>query len=249
MRMCHGAGYSEMRLPNLMGHATLEDVIPKSAEWIRLLQTGCHPQVRTFLCSLFAPVCLDSFIQPCRSMCTAVRDSCVPILACRGHSWPKELDCERFPSDEDLCFASNTKHNGVYYKFFPKPTCQDCPAVEEPFSYKQVLDTFCNNNFAVKVKLVKKQAASHQLEYEVEGRVEFIKQGLLMPFDTRNLIQQWLMINDQCAQQLGHLNRSVFYVIVGDVYERKVTFNRIYNWQRKDGQLTTATRKWRQHKC
>lgn len=60
MSMCHNIGYSEMRLPNLMGHTSMTEVISKSTDWQHLAQTGCHPYARTFLCSLFAPVCLDT---------------------------------------------------------------------------------------------------------------------------------------------------------------------------------------------
>lgn len=60
MGMCHNIGYSEMRLPNLMGHTSMAEVILKSTTWQHLVHTDCHPHVRTFLCSLFAPVCLDT---------------------------------------------------------------------------------------------------------------------------------------------------------------------------------------------
>ncbi|OCT87331.1 hypothetical protein XELAEV_18021029mg [Xenopus laevis] len=116
MAMCNDVGYSEMRLPNLMGHTNMAEVVPKSAEWQNLLQTGCHPYARTFLCSLFAPVCLDTFIQPCRSMCVAVRDSCAPVLACHGHSWPESLDCDRFPAGEDMCLDTLSKEYQYSYK-------------------------------------------------------------------------------------------------------------------------------------
>uniref|UniRef100_A0A8C8ECY6 FZ domain-containing protein n=1 Tax=Otus sunia TaxID=257818 RepID=A0A8C8ECY6_9STRI len=116
MDMCHKIGYSEMRLPNLMGHTSMAEVILKSTTWQHLTHTDCHPHVRTFLCSLFAPICLDTFIHPCRSMCVAVRESCAPVLTCHGHPWPDSLDCDRFPADEDMCLASLTKE----YKYLDK---------------------------------------------------------------------------------------------------------------------------------
>ncbi|KAJ7397848.1 Gamma-tubulin complex component 6 [Pitangus sulphuratus] len=60
MGMCHKIGYSEMRLPNLMGHTSMAEVILKSITWQHLVHTDCHPHVRMFLCSLFAPICLDT---------------------------------------------------------------------------------------------------------------------------------------------------------------------------------------------
>lgn len=50
-----------------------------------------------------------SFIQPCRSLCVAVRDSCAPVLACQGHPWPEALNCDRFPAEEDMCLSPHAK--------------------------------------------------------------------------------------------------------------------------------------------
>uniref|UniRef100_A0A8C3PBG0 Histone deacetylase 10 n=1 Tax=Chrysemys picta bellii TaxID=8478 RepID=A0A8C3PBG0_CHRPI len=82
-------------------------------------------------------------------MCVAVRDSCAPLLLCHGLSWPDSLDCDRFPADEDMCLASLSKEYKHIHKELPKPICQTCPAVEEFFTQKRVLDVFCANNFAM----------------------------------------------------------------------------------------------------
>ncbi|XP_060698538.1 sizzled [Hemiscyllium ocellatum] len=250
MRLCQDVGYSEMRLPNLMGHTTLREVIPKSIEWETLLRTGCHSQSATFLCSLFAPVCLDTFLQPCRSLCVAVRDSCSQVLTCHGQSWPDAFDCDRFPAEEDTCLTSVGTESSTYRKLFPKPTCQGCPTTEEPGAHKRVLQAFCQNNFAVKVTLTKRKRASGDSEYEVEGWVEMISPGSLFPFGSRAIIQQWLLINTNCAHKLTpSSNRAVQYVLIGNVQDTNVIVNKIYLWHRKDIPLTLAARKWKQHRC
>ncbi|KAM5171164.1 secreted frizzled-related protein 5-like [Mantella aurantiaca] len=247
--MCHDVGYTEMRLPNLMGHTTMAEVVSKSSGWHKLLQTGCHPYARTFLCSLFSPVCMDTFIPPCRSMCEAVRDSCAPVLACHEQSWPESLNCDRFPAGDDMCLDNLGKEYQYIYKELPKPTCQGCPLIEETYSYRTALHAFCGNDFAVKVKLARKKIVQGLHEYVTEGPVEFIKQGLLLPYDTRNMIEQWLRINDNCAQRMIRHSRSMVYVIAGDIQNGEAIVNRIFHWQKKDAQLTLATRKWRHHKC
>ncbi|GCC34000.1 sizzled [Chiloscyllium punctatum] len=250
MGLCQDVGYSEMRLPNLMGHTTLREVILKSVEWETLLRTGCHSQSGTFLCSLFAPVCLDTFLQPCRSLCVAVRDSCSQVLTCHGQSWPDVFDCDRFPAEEDTCLTSFGTESSSYRKFFPKPTCQGCPTTEEPGAHKRVLQAFCQNNFAVKVTLTKRKRASGDSEYEVEGWVEMISPGSLFPFGSRTIIQQWLLINTSCAHKLTpSSNRAVQYVLIGNVQDTNVIVNKIYLWHRKDTPITLAARKWKQHRC
>nr|XP_009674135.1 PREDICTED: secreted frizzled-related protein 2-like [Struthio camelus australis] len=59
MALCYDIGYSEMRIPNLLEHETMPEVIQQSSSWLPLLARECHPDARIFLCSLFAPICLD----------------------------------------------------------------------------------------------------------------------------------------------------------------------------------------------
>lgn len=59
MALCYDIGYSDMRIPNLLEHETMAEVIQQSSSWLPLLARECHPDARIFLCSLFAPICLD----------------------------------------------------------------------------------------------------------------------------------------------------------------------------------------------
>ncbi|XP_036375647.1 sizzled [Megalops cyprinoides] len=251
MSVCQDVGYGEMRLPNFLGHSSLErEVVPRSEDWRPLLQTGCHPQAATFLCSLLAPVCLDTFIQPCRSLCVAVRDSCAPVLACQGRVWPEALDCDRFPAQEDMCLSPIAKHVSHLSKGLPKPACQSCPVVEEFPSLKKVLDALCHSDFAIKVKLLRRRAPLGQPEFEVEGRVEFVRQGPLLPYATRNLLQQWLLINLSCARSLAPPGRAQLYLLTGRVRpDGTLALTRLFPWHKKDAHIALATRKWKQHKC
>ncbi|KAF5921647.1 hypothetical protein HPG69_012817 [Diceros bicornis minor] len=82
MALCHDIGYTEMWLPNLLDYDTADEAIQQSVSWLPVLARECHPDARLFLCSLFAPVCLNRVIYPCRSLCEAVQASCAPIMAC-----------------------------------------------------------------------------------------------------------------------------------------------------------------------
>ncbi|KAL0155566.1 hypothetical protein M9458_049829, partial [Cirrhinus mrigala] len=126
MSVCQDVPYSEMRLPNLLGHSSLEEAVPRSDDWRTLLHTGCHPQARAFVCSLVAPVCLDrdSRRSDCVfrlnslvvAVCMAVKESCAPVLACHGHAWPEALNCDRFPAQDDTCLTPLPKHISAFSK-------------------------------------------------------------------------------------------------------------------------------------
>uniref|UniRef100_A0A3B5Q6R3 Secreted frizzled-related protein 1 n=1 Tax=Xiphophorus maculatus TaxID=8083 RepID=A0A3B5Q6R3_XIPMA len=104
LRLCHGVGYAEMLLPNLLEHETMGEVKQQASSWVPLVHKRCHPSTQVFLCSLFAPVCLDRPIYPCRKLCEAVRDGCTPIMEAFGYPWPEMLICDKFP-DHDVCIT------------------------------------------------------------------------------------------------------------------------------------------------
>ncbi|PWA28464.1 hypothetical protein CCH79_00016344 [Gambusia affinis] len=284
MKVCKDVGYSEMRLPNFLGHSNLEgEVVPRSEDWRPLLQTGCHPQAQAFLCSIIAPVCLDTFIQPCRSLCVAVRDSCAPVLACQGHPWPEALNCDRFPAEEDVCLTPLAKFSH-FTKDLPKAVCQNCPSVEVAPALKTVMSAFCRHDFgrtpdsfkelkmhfvvfisdpqffpdvniplssaAVTAKLHRLRHPTGEPEFQVEGRVEFIRQGPLLPYDTQHLLRDWLLINLSCASALVRPGRSQLYVLTGSVQpDGNVALVRLFPWHKRDAGIALATRKWKHHRC
>lgn len=104
LRLCHNVGYDKMLLPNLLEHETMVEVKQQASSWVPLVHKHCHPDTQVFLCSLFAPVCLDRHIYPCRWLCEAVRDGCSPIMEAFGFPWPEMLTCDKFPQG-DMCIA------------------------------------------------------------------------------------------------------------------------------------------------
>lgn len=105
MPLCSGIDYSKMRLPNLLQHDTLKEAQQQSGYWVPLLNLRCHPNTQLFLCSLFTPVCLESPIYPCRSLCEAVRSGCESRMQTYSFPWPEMLNCDKFPLDNDMCIT------------------------------------------------------------------------------------------------------------------------------------------------
>lgn len=116
MGLCRNVGYVNMSVPNLLGHDTVDEVKRQAAPWVPLYNIGCHPNTDLFLCALYAPVCLDRPIFPCRSLCEAVKSGCEGYMNKYGFEWPEILRCKKFPVGDNLCikqlhFANTT---GVY---------------------------------------------------------------------------------------------------------------------------------------
>lgn len=80
-------------------------------QFIPLIKINCSPDLKLFLCSLYAPLCtiLDFPIPPCRSLCESARN-CEKIMRTFDFMWPESLECSKFPIDgsEEICISNNS---------------------------------------------------------------------------------------------------------------------------------------------
>ncbi|XP_052364605.1 secreted frizzled-related protein 5-like, partial [Oncorhynchus keta] len=143
LRLCHNVGYKKMRLPNLLDHETMPEVKQQAGSWVPLLAKRCHADTQVFLCSLFAPVCLDRPIYPCRSLCEAVRDSCAPVMETYGFPWPEMLTCDKFPIDNDLCIPIQFAGNQAT----PAPASKVCPPCDNQLKADNIMEHYCASDF------------------------------------------------------------------------------------------------------
>ncbi|XP_063529167.1 frizzled-7-B [Cydia strobilella] len=130
--LCQQIQYNQTIFPNLLNHANQKDAGAEIHQFTPLIKVNCSPDLKFFLCSMFAPVCtiLDKPIQPCRHLCESARHNCDELMANFGFSWPDYLDCSKFPVATDehvICVGDNNathdsrkptehKHRKVDYK-------------------------------------------------------------------------------------------------------------------------------------
>ncbi|XP_015754654.1 PREDICTED: secreted frizzled-related protein 1-like [Acropora digitifera] len=110
--LADGGGYTEqMQLPNEFRHNSLREVADAILPW-KMLVGHCHAGLRLFLCAIYAPMCVNTMInfEPseksstvpvCKSFCSAVRDSCEPVMRQHNHSWPEHdaFNCSKYVDD------------------------------------------------------------------------------------------------------------------------------------------------------
>lgn len=106
LSLCQGVGYERMRVPDLLEHDSVAEIVEQSASWLPLLNVRCDRHAQRFLCSLFAAVCVEPPVQPCRSLCRKVRSGCEARMNAYGFPWPRILACDRFPRDNDMCITA-----------------------------------------------------------------------------------------------------------------------------------------------
>ncbi|XP_077642331.1 secreted frizzled-related protein 5-like [Lonchura striata] len=250
MALCYDIGYSEMRIPNLLEHETMTEVIQQSSSWLPLLARECHPDARIFLCSLFAPICLDRLIYPCRSLCEAVKRSCAPVMACYGYPWPEILNCNKFPADHELCIAAvSMDENSSSRRTVPRASCKDCE-LEEASTAREILESLCANDFAVKIRILRRNTTTTISDFDLDpSKVEVLKHGPLLRTEIPARLQQWLDIDATCAHNIMRGTQAGVFVVSGEVQSDKVVVNKAYAWQKRNRNLHQAVRRWKHHRC
>ncbi|KAL0973480.1 hypothetical protein UPYG_G00204500 [Umbra pygmaea] len=154
LSLCHGVGYVDMRLPNLLGHDSLKEVQQQSAAWLPLISKNCHWDTKRFLCSLFAPVCLpEGPVRPCRELCEAVRDGCKPVMSAFGFPWPEMFNCSLFPNGANLCIPTTTEDTEHSHEERSKGTviCDACSSSAQGGT--DIMNNFCNSPYAFKLRI------------------------------------------------------------------------------------------------
>lgn len=67
-----------------------------------MVNLQCSPELRMFLCALYAPVCTEygRMTLPCRRLCLQAKSDCYKLMDMFGVSWPQEMDCNRLAQQQ-----------------------------------------------------------------------------------------------------------------------------------------------------
>lgn len=111
--MCKGIGYNLTHFPNQFNHETQEEAGLEVHQFWPLVEIQCSPDLKLFLCSMYAPLCIPNYKKPlpaCRSVCERAKSGCAPLMAQYGFAWPERMNCNNLPVYGDknqLCMDVN----------------------------------------------------------------------------------------------------------------------------------------------
>lgn len=195
-----------MRLPNLLDHDTINEVIQQSKSWTSLLGVHCHPDTKLFLCSLFTPVCLDRKIYPCRSLCNTVKAGCEQTMLFYNYSWPDMVRCDKFPEDADLCIKPlhnvSTVHNL-------------CSACRHPETVEGLVDGFCRSTYVVRAKIKQINHDNEKKILVLQKKKKFFKKDGLRKKDKRSL-SPYIQGGLHCDCDRINVTLNENYIIMGN---------------------------------
>lgn len=243
LRLCHNVGYQQMLLPNLLEHETMAEVRQQAGSWVPLVHKNCHPGTQVFLCSLFAPVCLDRPIYPCRWLCEAVRDGCTPIMEAFGFPWPEMLTCEKFPQD-DVCIAMSPANATETTKTQDSGICPPC---DNEMQTDVILEHMCASEFAIKTKIKEVKRENSDRKVILQKKKKALKLGSLKKKDLKNLVLYLKNGADCPCQQLDNLGNM--YLIMGRKVDKQYLLTGIHKWDKSSKEFKKAMKKVKSHKC
>ncbi|XP_017354276.1 secreted frizzled-related protein 2 [Cebus imitator] len=250
LQLCHGIEYQNMRLPNLLGHETMKEVLEQAGAWIPLVMKQCHPDTKKFLCSLFAPVCLDDLdetIQPCHSLCVQVKDRCAPVMSAFGFPWPDMLDCGRFPQDNDLCIplASSDHVLPTTTEEAPK-VCEACKTKNDDDN--DIMETLCKNDFALKIKVKEITYINGDTKIILETKSKTIyKLNGVSEKDLKKSVL-WLKDSLQCTcEEMNDINAP--YLVMGQKQGGELVITSVKRWQKGQREFKRISRSIRKLQC
>lgn len=234
LTLCQNLGYDQMRIPNLLQHDSINEVIQQSKSWISLLGVHCHPDTKLFLCSLFSPVCLerDREIYPCRSLCESVRNGCESTMSFYGYKWPDMVRCDKFPEETEMCIRGQSPSTEA--SMYDKPTL-NCQACNQPNTFEGLIHNYCRSTFVVRAKIKTSRIRNENTIIYLKKKMKVVK-GSLSKKDKRNL-HPYIPGGAECVCNILSSNSSQKNLIVmgnaTDNGEFTVTF--IAPWARDKG--------------
>ncbi|XP_781087.2 secreted frizzled-related protein 5 isoform X2 [Strongylocentrotus purpuratus] len=246
LSLCQNIGYTRMRMPNLLEHDSLDEVRNQAKSWVPLLLQRCHEGTQLFLCTLFAPVCLevDRPIYPCRSLCEEVQAGCGPLMESNCFPWPAMLQCDKFPEDNDLCIRLNMRNQNGTVEAQP---FEMSAAMQEAYMMHftqchddsledTLLRKFCNSDFVLKVKIKTIRESKDGKKYIGDPnpeKLEVLKQGSLK---TKDLQRLTFYVREGANCQCDMLERSGNYLLVmghrDSKKNRKLFMTFVHSWEK-----------------
>lgn len=242
LRLCHNVGYKKMVLPNLLEHETMAEVKQQASSWVPLLNKNCHMGTQVFLCSLFAPVCLDRPIYPCRWLCEAVRDSCEPVMQFFGFYWPEMLKCDKFP-EGDVCIAMTPPNTTEASK--PQGTTV-CPPCDNELKSEAIIEHLCASEFALRMKIkeVKKENGDKKI---VPKKKKPLKLGPIKKKELKRLVLFLKNGADCPCHQLDNLSHN--FLIMGRKVKSQYLLTAIHKWDKKNKEFKNFMKRMKNHEC
>nr|XP_061796049.1 frizzled-3-like [Nerophis lumbriciformis] len=131
LRMCQDLPYNTTFMPNLLNHYDQQTAALAMEPFHPIVNLVCSPDLRMFLCALYAPVCVvyGQVSMPCRALCQRSKQDCERLMEIFGLIWPDDMECSRFPDCDEAYPRREDLQKGS------DPTDQSSMTVQRDFGF------------------------------------------------------------------------------------------------------------------
>lgn len=211
----------------------------QSSAWSPLLSISCHRDAQTFLCSLFAPVCIEQAIQatiyPCRSLCESVKQSCEAPMLAYNYPWPSIFNCSQFPEDNGFCIKPS-QHQAIP-KFTPQPISkqvhvtpmttpsrpsepvevqsQNCHACSSSnFRLEDVVSAYCRSRIALRGRVQAFEPSSFDIETNRRkiSKTQVLSKHLVIPRRERRFLKGGRIVFGTSGAFMTEINLQNYFM-------------------------------------
>ena len=106
--LCRNVGYNLTFFPNHLGHQTQNDAMWDIMPYFSNTKSLCSPLLTHLICAMHIPPCSPTHrtLQPCRSLCESVKETCASFFKRYNFGLPSNLDCGKLPDEvkNEECF-------------------------------------------------------------------------------------------------------------------------------------------------
>ncbi|XP_077376020.1 frizzled-3-like [Festucalex cinctus] len=131
LRMCQDLPYNATFMPNLLNHYDQQTAALAMEPFHPIVNLVCSPDLRMFLCALYAPVCVvyGQVSLPCRALCQRAKEDCQRLMEIFGLTWPEDMECNRFPDCDEAYPRREDLQKGS------QPTDQSAMTVQRDYGF------------------------------------------------------------------------------------------------------------------
>lgn len=137
-------------------------------------------------------------------------------MASHGYPWPDMLDCEKLPSDNDLCIGVQTNRSSTQESANGQASCKIC---ENITSVRDLaMDNFCRAEFVAKIKPEMVVISGNDLKIMSAKKVKFYKNPTSAVSNKR---RHTFYVQDGAKCDCFDLSNSGQYIVMGRVKDKQ----------------------------
>lgn len=151
-------------------------------------------------------------------------------MASHGYPWPDMLDCEKLPSDNDLCIGVQTNRSSTQESTNGQASCKVCENITS--GRDSAMDNFCRAEFVAKIKPEMVVISGNDLKITSAKKVKFYKTPTSAVVSNKR--RHTFYVQDGARCDCFDRSNSGQYIVMGRVKDKqRMTLTSVFKYDPK----------------